>query len=112
MKSTATTPAFSFITPNLCHDGHDEPCKDGEPGGLASADVFLKQWVPVITGSPAFRKDGLLIVTSTRATRAAPSPSPAADSSSPLPVQAAAISSPARTSRPFRSAKPMVRPRL
>ncbi len=63
LKSTATTPAFSFITPNLCHDGHDEPCKDGEPGGLASADVFLKQWVPVITGSPAFRKDGLLIVT-------------------------------------------------
>jgi hypothetical protein len=64
LQTAATTPNFSFITPNLCHDGHDEPCKTGdEPGGLASADAFLKQWVPLITASPAFREDGLLIVT-------------------------------------------------
>ena len=35
------TPNLVFITPNLCHDGHDAPCVDGEPGGLASADQFL-----------------------------------------------------------------------
>jgi len=63
LKKVATTPEFSFITPNLCHDGHDEPCADGEPGGLVSADAFLKHWVPIITGSPAYRLDGLLIVT-------------------------------------------------
>jgi hypothetical protein len=63
LKKVATTPELSFITPNLCHDGHDEPCVDGEPGGLVSADAFLKHWVPIITASPAYRLDGLLIVT-------------------------------------------------
>jgi len=63
LKSVAATPEFSFITPNLCHDGHDEPCKNGEPGGLVSADAFLRQWVPIITAAPAYRLGGLLIVT-------------------------------------------------
>ncbi len=58
-----TTPNFSFITPNLCHDGHDAPCVDGEPGGLVSADRFLREWVPRILQSPAFKQDGVLIVT-------------------------------------------------
>lgn len=63
LASARTTPNYAFITPNLCHDGHDEPCVDGEPGGLESADRFLRRWVPIITGSAAFRQDGLLIVT-------------------------------------------------
>lgn len=63
LQKEATTPNFSFITPNLCHDGHDAPCMDGEPGGLVSADQFLRTWVPRITASPAFRKNGLLIIT-------------------------------------------------
>jgi hypothetical protein len=58
-----TTPNLSFITPDLCHDGHDDTCADGGPGGLAAADAFLRSWVPKITGSPAFRRDGLLIIT-------------------------------------------------
>jgi phosphatidylinositol-3-phosphatase len=62
LQSAADTPNFSFITPNLCHDGHDWPCKNGEPGGLESADAFLTHWVPLIVNSPAFR-DGLLIIT-------------------------------------------------
>ncbi len=63
LVSTATTPNYSFITPDLCNDGHDSPCKNGQPGGLASADEFLQNWVPRITASPAFKQDGLLIVT-------------------------------------------------
>ena len=63
LASVATTPNFSFVTPNLCHDGHDRPCANGEPGGLESANLFLKRWVPIITGSPAFHDDGLLIIT-------------------------------------------------
>jgi hypothetical protein len=63
LGSASTTPDVSFITPNLCHDGHDSPCVDGQPGGLVSADAWLKQWVPVITGSPAFKKDGVLVIT-------------------------------------------------
>ena len=58
-----TTPNFTYITPNLCHDGHDAPCKNGEKGGLISANEFLRMWVPRILDSPAFKKDGLLIIT-------------------------------------------------
>jgi hypothetical protein len=68
LKSVATTPNYVFITPNLCHDGHDggedgRKCVDGQPGGLVSADKFLADTVPQILASPAFRQDGLLIVT-------------------------------------------------
>ena len=63
LASARRTPSYSFITPNLCHDGHDRPCKSGEPGGLVSANEFLSHWVPIITHSPAFRDGGLLIVT-------------------------------------------------
>jgi phospholipase C len=63
LASASTTPAYSMIVPNLCEDGHDEPCVDGRPGGLVSADAFLQTWVPKITGSPAFADGGLLVVT-------------------------------------------------
>src|SRR3954447_20778753 len=62
LASTSTTANFSFITPNLCNDGHDEPCVDGAPGGLVSADAWLRKWVPQILASPAMQ-DGLLVVT-------------------------------------------------
>jgi phosphatidylinositol-3-phosphatase len=65
LKSVSTTPNFSFITPNLCNDGHDAPCisQSGSASALTNIDTFLKTWVPLITSSPAFKKDGLLEVT-------------------------------------------------
>jgi hypothetical protein len=65
LKSAAKTPDFSFITPNLCNDGHDFPCKNQPSGASALADIdtFLETWVPKITSSPAFRKNGLLMIT-------------------------------------------------
>jgi hypothetical protein len=63
LKQTRTTPSFAYIVPGLCHDGHDAPCANGEPGGLVSADRFLHTWVPRILASPAFRRDGLLVIT-------------------------------------------------
>ncbi|MGH8232749.1 MAG: alkaline phosphatase family protein [Rhodanobacteraceae bacterium] len=63
LKHIDTTPNFSYITPGLCHDGHDAPCANGKPGGLVSANRFLRIWVPRITSSPAFRKDGMLVIT-------------------------------------------------
>jgi len=63
LASERSTPNFSFITPNLCNDGHDTGCQNGDPGGLVSADSFLREWVPRITGSAAFKRDGMLIVT-------------------------------------------------
>jgi len=75
LQHESTTPNFVFITPNLCHDGHDgngavTACKNGEKtdgthfgGGLVGANAFLKATVPLITNSPAFKEDGLLIIT-------------------------------------------------
>ncbi|NYJ04996.1 alkaline phosphatase family protein [Petropleomorpha daqingensis] len=63
LGSIATTPNLAYITPNLCSDGHDAPCVDGRPGGLASADAWLRLWVPRILASPAFRRDGVLVIT-------------------------------------------------
>lgn len=63
LDKVSTTPNYVFITPNLCHDAHDEPCVNGEPGGLVSADQFLQEWVPRIMSSPAYQRDGLIIIT-------------------------------------------------
>src|SRR3954470_16144675 len=63
LGSASTTPSYSFITPDLCSDGHDAPCVDGRPGGLVSANDFLKTWIPRIAGSPAYADGGLIIVT-------------------------------------------------
>jgi len=63
LGSAAKTANYSFIAPNLCHNGSATVCADGEQGGLARADAFLKQWVPMILDSPAYKKDGLLVIT-------------------------------------------------
>lgn len=69
LASTATTAQFNLITPNLCDDGHDDPCvgrnvRGTQAGGLVSADYWLQKYIPMILSSPAFKQDGLLIVTS------------------------------------------------
>jgi hypothetical protein len=65
LRSVRSTPNLSFIVPNLCLDGHDYPCTN-QPSPATSAlgdiDVFLQTWVPLITHSPAFRKNGMLVV--------------------------------------------------
>ncbi|HUA74230.1 MAG TPA: alkaline phosphatase family protein [Solirubrobacteraceae bacterium] len=65
LQKTGRTPRFSFITPNLCEDGHDYPCVNQESGisALADIDGFLETWVPKITSSPAFQHNGLLEIT-------------------------------------------------
>ena len=62
LATASGTPAFSWISPNLCNDGHDAPCVTGQPGGLAQIDKFLATWVPLIMASPAY-KDGLILIT-------------------------------------------------
>ena len=46
LRSTATTPSFSFITPNMCNDMHD--CS------VATGDAWLKQEMTKLLASPAF----------------------------------------------------------
>jgi hypothetical protein len=69
LKHAATTPRFTFITPDLCNDGHDAGCagpdaKGKRTGGLTSVDHFLSVWVPRIERSPAYRANGIIIITS------------------------------------------------
>jgi hypothetical protein len=65
LQSVATTPNLSFITPDVCDDGHDFPCSNESSATSALADIdnFLSTWVPMITNSAAFKQDGLLVVT-------------------------------------------------
>jgi phospholipase C len=57
-----TLPDFSFITPDTCHDGHDNPCADGSAGGLARADLWLSQNVPALL-TYLLSHNGLLLIT-------------------------------------------------
>ncbi|MDN3936969.1 alkaline phosphatase family protein [Arthrobacter sp. YD4] len=75
LSSAATTPNLSYITPNLCHDGHDSPCVDGTAGGLGTADEWLKSQVPAILASPAYQQDGMLVITFDEADGGAVGPS-------------------------------------
>jgi hypothetical protein len=63
LRKQRTTPNLSYITPDLCDDGHDAPCANGDPGGLAQVNSFLKKWAPRILHSPAFKKNGMLVIT-------------------------------------------------
>jgi hypothetical protein len=40
---------------------------DGRPGGLKSVNAWMKIWVPRILDSPAFKKNGILIITADEA---------------------------------------------
>jgi hypothetical protein len=63
LAKVSTTANFAFITPNLCDDGHDATCAAGGPAGFAGINTFLQTWVPKILASPAYKKDGLLLIT-------------------------------------------------
>jgi hypothetical protein len=64
LSSASTTPSFSFITPDLCSDGHDASCADpSQPGGYQGINSFLQTWIPRIVYSPAYADGGLVIVT-------------------------------------------------
>ncbi|HEX3900816.1 MAG TPA: alkaline phosphatase family protein [Mycobacteriales bacterium] len=69
LEKASTTPDFDFITPDLCDDGHDTGCagpdaRGKRTGGLASVDDFLSLWIPRIERSPAYRENGIIIITS------------------------------------------------
>jgi hypothetical protein len=80
LQSEATTPAFSWISPNNCSDAHDAVCHGNNlsggwadpttpnapinhTGGLYASDLFLEHVIPEIEASPAFKDGGLIDVT-------------------------------------------------
>jgi hypothetical protein len=62
LKKVEKTANFSYIAPSLCNAGFRGNCPEGTPDGAAAADAFLAKVVPEILASPAYKKDGLLIV--------------------------------------------------
>jgi phosphatidylinositol-3-phosphatase len=78
LRRSATTPSLSYIVPDACHDGSEEPCEPGAVAGLAGAEAFLKTVVPQIEASPAYEEGGLIAITFDQA----PQQGPGADSSS------------------------------
>jgi hypothetical protein len=76
LTSAPTTPNYAFLAPDRCHDGRDQPCADGQLAGIAATETFLRQWVPAILASPAYKQDGLLVITADQA----PATGPEADS--------------------------------
>ncbi len=63
LRKTDATPNYSYIAPTLCNAGSTTECPEGQVGGPAAADAFLSEWAPKILASPAYKADGLLIVT-------------------------------------------------
>jgi len=77
LASEEQAPALSYIVPNACHDGSEQPCETGQPAGLAAAQPFLEKVVPQIEASMAYKKSGLIAITFSQA----PPTGPSADSS-------------------------------
>ena len=67
LKAKKKTPTFSYIVPNACHDGGLGPCEPGGTGGAAESEAFLREVVPQILKSAAYKEDGLIAITSTQA---------------------------------------------
>ncbi len=61
-KATGTA-NYSYIAPTPCDSGATGQCPPGSVEGAAAADAFLAKWVPQILASPAYKEDGLLVVT-------------------------------------------------
>ncbi|MHB1468039.1 MAG: hypothetical protein ACYCX7_02645, partial [Solirubrobacteraceae bacterium] len=72
LKSSSTTPTFSYIAADACDDGSEAPCAPSKPSGLAPMDKFLEEVVPEIERSGAYREDGLIAITFAEAPQSGP----------------------------------------
>ena len=63
LASAKRTPSLAYIAPDRCHDGDPTPCAPGAAAGMAAADGFLRQVVPRILASKAYKDGGLLLIT-------------------------------------------------
>lgn len=54
-RGAAAVPAFSFVTPNLCDDGHSCP--------HATAFAWLSSFLATVTSSAAYADHGIVVVT-------------------------------------------------
>ena len=64
-ESLSDSARYSFITPNLCHDGHEgiSPCDALESkDNTLRSDTWLKQNVPLILESYEYKQGGALFI--------------------------------------------------
>jgi hypothetical protein len=60
-----TSAQFNFITPNLCHDGHEgiAPCDSTEPDdNTRRSDAWLGTNVPLILNAEEYKRGGALFI--------------------------------------------------
>jgi len=93
LKTADSTANFSYISPNLCNAGFHGQCPEGTPDGAAAADAYLAKVVPEILASPAYKRDGLLIVSFGAADPVPPAEPAAAPPANPLKTGALLVSS-------------------
>jgi len=72
LEAEKTAPSVSYIVPNSCHDGSEQPCRDGHSGGLAEAQPFLEEVVPEIQDSQPYKAGGLIAITFAQAPQSGP----------------------------------------
>jgi hypothetical protein len=59
--SGMTVARYNFITPNVCHDGHDTCSPQFDT--VRQSDDWLADFVPMILGSSAWSNNGVLLIT-------------------------------------------------
>jgi hypothetical protein len=87
LRKVDSTANLSYVSPSLCNAGFRGTCAEGTAEGAAAADAFLAKVVPEILASPAYKQDGLLIVSFVAADPAPPA-DPAAAPADPKKVGA------------------------
>jgi phosphatidylinositol-3-phosphatase len=92
LRKTDATPNLTFISPTVCNAGSTAECPEGQAGGPAAADAFLAEWVPKVLASPAYKKDGLLIVAFNQLDPVATTTAEPGGSATPLKVGALLLS--------------------
>lgn len=91
LRKTEKTPNFTYVAPDPCDAGFAGQCPEGTPDGAAAADAFLAKVVPAILASPAYKKDGLLIVAFGAVDPAPPAEPAAASAPAPDPLKVGAV---------------------
>lgn len=56
-------PAFAFVIPDSCEDGHDRPCAGGRPGGVGTASDRAERTRASLEASSAWDRRSLMVLT-------------------------------------------------
>lgn len=84
LENLKSTPTFSYIVPDACHDGSEAPCEQGQPApGLPGAESFLQTVVPEIQKSQAYGGGGLIAITFAQAPQTGPKADPSSCCATP-----------------------------